>query len=547
MVQEDVPVQLWQEAVNNILQQPMAIVLFFVATFYWIYSSIKTIRLAQERGSSRNPFPKVILLFVIIFILPVSFMFLTEILSVRAVQYKVIAEESRNTFVDLLRWLTIFAVVCPLILIITFKHSKFKSTLIAFFHLTVLLAGWLFKKWAGVLVISVTTFIIFYFVIYRLAQVIYPASSPDIPKEKLNKFWALVWYIWFVQYPVWFASNSAGRVMEERVKGNYFKNFGQPGITWTHAHQVAGISYGTEFSRVAGPGINFLRRLERPITLVDLRTQLRTVLDLNAVTKDGVPITSVLFTAFRIDNASWEDLDRKKDIHPLLRRNPILGKGITLDSNIKCSYPYSSARIHAALSSTTVDSAYSHKKNSEKIYWDEVVLQRVSEVARIVLSERNLNELWIPKNDNRGSSALDEIATEISERARSRLREIGVALFSARIVNYVVSPNAPLRKQLINSWLAIFNQRVNSTTLDGQTEAEILRARAKASARNSFMQAMTESMKQARQANPDFPKKIIALNFISTLQQLLEEQNPNTIESQREKLALWREILLRNR
>ena len=535
------------DILSNIVSQPATIVFLFILFAIWTFNLLRSVTNPDILPSGYSN----IAAFILIIVFPASFILLTEAIGLRASQNPGTAYMT----VEILRWVGLYALVCPLVLIITFRYSRLRSTIFALAHLLIFHMGWLINGWTGILLIATPIFLIFYYGIYSLSQIIYPAISPTASEERRAKFLALFWHIMGLQYPYWIASNSYGNIIEERISGNNFKFFGGPGIVWNHAHQVTGTTFGVEFSQILSPGISFTNRFERPISMVDLRMQLRTVSDLEAVTRDGVPITCVLFMAFQMDRDSWRELERESDEDDeyddsrfsLLRRVPVLGLGIELDSNLGSSYPFSSARIRAALMATGALGSTASNTNVGNLYWDDVVIQRVTEIAQLAVSERTLNELWTPQNDIRDASALDEIATLITNRSRPRLRELGVKLFSARIVNYNISPDDPIRQQLIDSWLAIFNQRIESTTLDGQTEAEILRARARASAKDAFLQAITNSLQQAREIGENYPRRIIALNFISTLQQILEDQSPDTLERQREMLATWREALLRNR
>jgi len=229
------------------------------------------------------------------------------------------------------------------------------------------------------------------------------------------------------------------------------------------------------------------------------------------------------------------------------RKVPILEGGAEPDNNLDSSYPYSSARVHAAISTTSKNKSSLPEKNSPDIYWDDIVVQRVEEETRLVLSERRLDELWIPRDDFRGASALDEIATAINERATSHLQEMGVSLFASRVIYFNIPTKNPIREQLISSWLGTWEQRTQSSILDGKTEAEMSRIRAQASTSNTFLQSVTDSLKRAREIDPSLPKQVVALNFISTLERLLENFDPEKMSDQAELPAVWREILLRNR
>ena len=539
-MEENSFILLLQAVLNNILHQPVpTIVILLALTTYWIYKATKTYR---EKGASWGTYFRIIAfgLPIIIFLIFITF---TEAMGLIASQH----DNTSYMTVDSIRWFIIYAVICPLVFIITVRYSKFYSTLITFCHLTILLMGWVLGKWLGIIFASVPIIIIFYSLLYRLSQIIFPALELDDgeerEKEKHNKFWAFFWYVWGVQYPFWVAKDSATRIIEKRISGNNFKALGKPGIVWNYSHQVVGLSTGVEFSEVTGPGISFPGQFKHPVAVIDLRRQLRTVSDLQAITRDGIPISAVLFISFEIDNTNWREWDRET-LHQMLRRVPILQRGTEPDKNLNSSYPYSSARVHAALSTTSIKKSTTEKDPPE-IYWDEIVVQRVEEEARLVLSERTLDEQWTPRNDFRGASALDEIEAAINERATPRLQEMGVRLFASRVVDFNILPEDPIREQLISSWLGTWEQRTQSAVLDGQTEANMLRIRAQASTSDTFLQSIIDSLRRAREVDPNLPKQVVALNFISTLQRLLENQD--VTGDQMDKLALWREILLRNR
>jgi len=413
-----------------------------------------------------------------------------------------------------------------------------------FLHLSVLLMGWLRGEWIGVIFVSLPIFAIFYFLLFHHAQIVFPASNPENKKEKNNKFWAMFWYMWGAQYPFWAAESSATRNIEKRVDGNYFKDFGLPGIVWMHSHQVVGQSLGVEFNNADGPGITFVEQYERPIGIVDLRTQLRP-LPFDAVTKDGIPIKAFIFMSFKIDQDDWSEWD-KETRHRVWRVSPILQDGLKPDENIDSSYPYSAARIHAVLSTSSISSSTDDDATPD-IYWDKIVVQRVVKEARLVLSERTFDELWVPKEDSRGASALDEIARDVKERAVPRLQEIGVQLFASRVVNFVFDEDDPLREQLMTTWISSWEQRISSIKLDGETAAGRLRAQARTSAKATFLASVAESLARARNVNDALPKQVVALNFIATLEGMLDATNMEDVEQQSAKLEAWKLFMRSNR
>ncbi len=526
----------WQEVIRNAFLEPVVIALLFVLFVYWIYKSIVNYR---ENGISRGTYFNIIIL-IFLLVIPISFILLTEAIALKASQFP----STSYMTVGVFRWGTLFGVLCPLATIMTYKYSKFKSGLTMFWHLFTLLIGWLRGEWLGIIFVSFPILAIFYFLLFHHAQIVFPASNPESKEEKNNKFRAMFWYIWGAQYPFWVAESSATRSVAKRVDGNYFKDFGHPGIVWMYSHQVVGQSVGVEFNNADGPGITFVEQYERPIAIVDLRTQLRPTL-FDAITKDGIQIKAVVFVSFKIDQDDWSEWD-KETRHRIWRVAPILQDGLKPDENIGSSYPYSAARIHAVLSTSSISSP-TDDEATPNIYWDEIVVQRVVKEARLVLSERTFDELWVPKKDSRGASALDEIAGDIKDRSIPYLREIGVQLFASRVVNFVFEEDSPLRKQLITTWISSWEQRINSIKLDGKTVAERLRSQARTSAKATFLASVAESLARARNVNGDLPKQVVALNFIATLKGLLQTTNGEDMEQQSAKLEAWKLFMRNNR
>ena len=111
------------------------------------------------------------------------------------------------------------------------------------------------------------------------------------------------------------------------------------------------------------------------------------------------------------------------------------------------------------------------------------------------------------------------------------------------MVGFNIPAEDPIRKQLIRSWLGAWEQKTQSIIRDGKTEAEMSRIMAQTSTSDTFMQSIAGSLKKARELDPKLPKQVVALNFISTLERLLENYDPEDEDNS----SLWREILQRKR
>jgi hypothetical protein len=292
---------------------------------------------------------------------------------------------------------------------------------------------------------------------------------------------------------------------------------------------------------VDGPGTVFInRRFERLFEVVDLRTQLRTN-EIEAISKDGNPFKAILFGAFAIDRQEWSIAD----FHRLRAVAPLLKEGKPLTHN-RGSFPFSPVRVRAALSLTGV-AVGTADQESASIHWDNRVMSQLEEAARFVLAQRNLDELWRPRDDKKGASALNEIGAEIIGQTKSLLQEKGVNLFSARVVNFVFPENHPIIEQQIKTWSSLWQQRAAQTIARGDAEAGRLQQEAKAYARSILLTSLAEGLQKTNVSRPDLARNIIALRFIGALEELIQQQPSETRAEYLARLENYKQQILMSR
>ena len=384
------------------------------------------------------------------------------------------------------------------------RRGLFSSLLV----LTVFLFGWQFDRWIGVLFISLPILGVFIFLLDKLAQVILPAADPDnLPDERLDKTKAFIAYMLGTQYPVWVANSKADRKFDQRIPGGTFDKTGEPGILWTWSHQVAGLSTGINFAGVSGPGMVFINQYERPIALVDTRTQLR-VTTPETTTKDGIKVTVVVFTAFKV-----------KDVRVALRRMGIA-------------------------------KALKEKGNEDlTFYWDEWVIKQVDDAARQVVAERELDRLWRPNKP--GDSALDELADAMKTLLITKLLHAGIEIYTARIVNFDLKETDEEDKKIIeqqlDSWRTNWEQKIT------QAEAEINAIyreeleKAHAFAKSALLETVAESLENARRINKKLPRHVIAQYYIHALDEYIKKQPGLNAEEIKERVENLQHVLLFSR
>ena len=384
------------------------------------------------------------------------------------------------------------------------------------------LVGWWLGRLPGLFLITLPLLIIYHYMLFHLALVVIPASDPDHVKEWWQRFALFVWYHWGIQYPFWVVPDSLSRKTVERIPGDPFGSFA-PGLVWARSHQAIGLTTGLSYSGVRRSGTVFTRPFERPFAVVDLRTQLRTA-SIEVVSSDGIPYHAVIFAAFSVDRETWN----LGLYHRLLHDNPLLKDAREPDCT-KGTYKFSSGRMHALFGTEAVTSS-ADVTEVQPVEWDQRVLFHLEEAAREVLSQRRLDELWQPRFDRPQVNAMDDIANAIKEKCSLSLRQQGVQLYSCRVVNFqFLKKETPetddeIKQKQIRAWSADWQREAEQTRAEGKADADLMKQEARAYAYTNLLTAVAEGLQETRHLNPDLPRYVIAVQFISALERFIEEQ-----------------------
>lgn len=477
-----------------------------------------------------------------------------------------------------IRWI-IFLAVIPGWFFFTREYSKLRGAISVSFILVIFFIGWLFNRWVGILAISLPLAFIYYLVIHRTAQVIYPTSNPDDKKEAQQKTRMFLSYLLGIQYPIWMPKSRADHEFAERIKGDTRRDIGMPGLIWSWPHQTIGSSIGIEFNKIDGPGTVFTGQYEKPVALVDLRKQLRST-TVNTVTKDGMEIPAVVIAVFVIDRERWPKAEWSRAEFSKIRHR--IGKDYKID-RAEGSFPYSTGRIRATLGTHGVMvPGETRDTKHNPLYWDDWVVAQVEHVTRQVVSERSLDELWRPKNDGRGASALNEMSEELRKRLTPKLQEAGVQLYMARIVNYILDEDDDAEKtpekktdrvaekkkeggedrkdekengeeekkrnhiarRNIKTWSSYWEQRI----IAAQTEVEFIYRqeieKAHAYSKSVLLSAIADSITKAHSIREDLPRHVIAQYFVHALEEYIKRTPGVKLKDAKTRIEKIKEYML---
>ena len=414
-------------------------------------------------------------------------------------------------------------------------------------HIVVIFLGFAFNRWGGILFITLPTLLAYYYVLYRVAIITLPASNPENIPEKWKRFGVLVSYAWGMQYPLMVVGKHAWDKIETRIPGDFARDIlPAPGFIWTRSHQIVSITGGMQFKRVNGPGVVFTSYLERPEQVFDLRLQLRTN-EIEVVSKDGISFVVRVFTGFRMDPTYWD-----KDTYERLRKKNTILRGADKPSHTRGSFPYSSLRVQAALGVTSTKVG----TGNPPIYWDQWAINVVEDQARKVISQKKLDELWRPAEDGKFANAMDSIADEIKEGAEFTLHAAGILLVMARVVNFRFPENGKhtdeesdeknktnekgepdeILQQQIATWAAEWDKKRDAILAEADAESEQAQQSARTYAEELKLNSIIESLKKTKEMDPRLPQYVIAMRFLSALQDRISKQPPEAEEgTQQEK------------
>lgn len=428
------------------------------------------------------------------------------------------------------------------------EHSEKRGLKSAVLHLLILNIGWFTNRWIGVFLFSIPLLAIFYYILYRISLVIIPVSNPEDTYEKNQRYLVFLSYVWGLQMPLWNVSKVDAKEAEKRIDGkpvlNPFssqhsssQNRGNankrgnnisskealfPGMIRTNAHQVVGIINGKDF-RVEGPGIIFTKKEDEPFEVVDLRTQTRKSFSIHAFSKEGLPFLADVVIVFTIDRDDWN----LGLYHQLGRVNTLLNKGKDVDRNAGLTFPYSQARVEAAIRLRSKRS----QPNGGNERWDDHVVAMAEQAARQTFAERSIKDLWQARENENGNSS-EMITSNIKRLIENPLRENGIRLINVKASGFKFTDKKEQNEkddevieQQIATWKVERERERDMALADAKAEAERIEEEARVYARSVLLTAIMEGLEQAREHHPGKDQEAIAQVYLEALKNMIEQQS----------------------
>jgi regulator of protease activity HflC (stomatin/prohibitin superfamily) len=309
--------------------------------------------------------------------------------------------------------------------------------------------GYLAGDWVGLLTITLPTVVLFWVGQYLISAYILPLR--DASQQGLA-FRSLVNFNLGTNFPFFFVDKHGK--LDKRVDGNPFRHFfAGPGIVYTPPDYAAYITNGVANNRVAEPGLTFTKQYDLEPEIVDLRTQLR-AFDVEARTRDGIPIKVLVFIPFRIDMGN---------------QRVELGQ----------AFPFRSAAVYKALANELSEKV-SSKKDEQKYEWDGKLVQLITTpIVQDIISHYSVDELCEPDKPARDPRI--EIAHKIRSKVQEALRQYGLEVVGGGISNLTPQDDSVMQRRLEN-WKTRWQAKIQSLIIEGQANRTRVLEEAKAKA-----------------------------------------------------------------
>ncbi len=365
---------------------------------------------------------------------------------------------------------------------------------------TVLLAmiGWRWNRFAGALLLPALAHLFFWASIVLVSQSLFPVINWDRRKGAVNVMTSFVGGYHRPSYVV-----DAGR-LEQRVPGYPWSRFGA-GVIRVGVAQAALLETSTQFSRVIGPGVTFIDRLECVKSVVDLHNQFRSA-RVKALTKDGVPLQVPVSCLFRVASSGTSEATR--DDFPFPRQ--ALGRVIYRQDGVDID-----------------DAGYS---------WADYAIQLTESRFQEILARFRLDQLFSPRDPDHIPRLVLESLLHTAVRNDLSKREIELLSVSFGTFEF---PEV-VQKQRIATWQTEWITRIDNVRTTAEADARLSIQSAHTSGQWELVQGMINGLAAAQDLTGIEPADLITWQLLNAmesmsadpvLQSLISEETINALPS----------------
>lgn len=316
-----------------------------------------------------------------------------------------------------------------------------------------------------------------------------------------------------------------------RIKGSPGMGAG-PGVLLTEPENVVVLQKGGKLSRVAGPGVVLLERMEVPLRVVDLRNQLRST-RVDALTRDGIEVSVPISSHFRIKRGrdkvtlgrAWPH-HNQSDVFRAVFAEEVDPSGRS-PMDARTSHPWedrpikvAAHKLEHAVSFYTLDQLYSG------VVDPEVALKIGGPGAELVQTHHKVASALqvsapMPLGDPLARSTIGKL---VREAVRKDVAKQGYDILGGGVGDIV----KPLDHSVIDQRIEVWRSRLTTSVEDWRADIERSRyadyERLQQASREKVLKEMVEKTNQLlASADSDTRRSFVAYHMLDSLLRIASE------------------------
>jgi regulator of protease activity HflC (stomatin/prohibitin superfamily) len=270
-----------------------------------------------------------------------------------------------------------------------------------------------------------------------------------------------------------------------RDEDSLLARLGGPGNVIVYHDSAVVLEQGGRLTRVLGRGFHSLKRFEKIWEIIDLRPR-RWVCKVEAMTKEGIPVSYEADVTFKIDGGGQSPTEKKP-------------------------YPYTEEAVFKAATSTWIREP---EQEVWKMKWPAMVVTGLAEgTLRSIISGYRLDWLIAPPSFGI-TSPRRAIREELEKKLRDSVGSLGAEIIKVELGEIEVSEK--VSQQRIKAWQAEWQREATLQQAEG--EAELARLDAKqVQAQADMILMLTRALQPLLSADEQVSPYQVALRFIETL------------------------------
>jgi len=273
-----------------------------------------------------------------------------------------------------------------------------------------------------------------------------------------------------------------GGKVEMRIPGQLSPRLGS-GVVLVGVVNAAVMQTAIHFTRVIGPGVEFMRRFERIKTAVDLHNQMR-LAKIQASTKDAVPLETLVFCLFRIDPGENPEKASRDFAHdPKNIRQVVYGRE-------------------------------GRAAEDEKYAWDDYALQVVISRFREIIARFRLDQLFEPNAPQQVPRLA--ITSLLNTAVRNDLSQRGIEMLWAGYGTLQFADQVV--QQRVESWQAEWTAQAESRRAIGAAEADRQIQTAWSAAQWELVQGLINGLSAAQGLEGIAPADLITWQLLTAIE-----------------------------